>query len=327
MKILVYDMEPFEEADFSELGQQMGIDLTCVKEPLTLETAALAKGYDGVSILGWSKADRTVLEKLRDLGVKALSTRTIGYDHIDTTAARELGISVSNASYSPHNVADFTIMLLLMLLRNAKVSVCRALVNDFSLDGMQGREVHSLTVGIIGTGKIGRTVIRNLKGFGCRILAYDIYPDAETASMAEYVDLDTLYAQSDVISLHMPLTKDNYHMINRDSISRMKDGVLLINTARGGLVNTEDLIDALEKQKVGGAGIDTLEEEAGVAHIHVGTTIIEKRSLLYLKQFHNVIFTQHYAFFTKEATRSMVYSGLAGIANVLEGKDNPYQVC
>ena len=218
-------------------------------------------------------------------------------------------------------------MMMLILLRKAKISICRALVNDFSLDGMMGREMRSLTIGVVGTGKIGAAVVRNLSGFGCRILAYAHHPAPCLAGLADYVELDELYARSDIITLHVPLTEQNYHMIDAATLQKMKRGVILINTARGKLIETESLIQALESGQVGGAGIDTLEEESGVMHVHVGTKVIDNRSLLYLKQFPNVLYTQHYAFFTQEATESMVRCGIQSILAGVQGTPTPCEVC
>ena len=181
-------------------------------------------------------------------------------------------------------------------------------------------------MGVIGTGKIGAAVIRNLSGFGCRMLACAHHPDSSLAGMAEYVELDQLYTQSDIVTLHVPLTQANYHMIDAEALGKMKPGVILINTARGQLIDTESLIAALESGQVGGAGIDTLEEESGVMHVHVGTRIIDNRSLLYLKQFPNVVYTQHYAFFTQEATESMVLCGLRSILDGSRGISTPCEV-
>ena len=315
MKLIAYDVI-----------EELGVELILEHRSLTPETLALAEGCEGVSVIGYSRVTRNILEGLKSMGIFQLSTRTVGFDHIDVKAAKELGIHVSNARYEPYNVADFTVMMMLILLRKAKISICRALVNDFSLDGLKGRELRSLTVGIIGTGRIGSTVIHNLSGFGCRILACDSYMNPAIRDMAEYVDLDTIYREADIISLHVPMTEENYHMINKDSIAKMKDGVILINTARGALINSEDLIDALEKEKIGGAGIDTVEDEEGIVHVHVGTNIVEKRSLLYLKQFPNVVFTQHYAFFTEEASESMVRCGIQSIYNGASGMENPFEI-
>lgn len=321
MKLIVYDMLDFEAEQLAKMQQESQDEIILHKEHLTPETLPLAEGCEGVSILSYSKVDRDLLGRLKAMGVQYLSTRTIGYDHIDIAAAQELGVHVFNAFYQPNNVADFTVMMILLLLRKAKISICRALVNDFSLDGLQGREMRSLTIGVIGTGKIGAQVIRNLSGFGCRILAYSHRREPSLEKLVTYVDLDELYAQSDVITLHIPLNEKNYHMINSESIRKMKKGVLLINTARGQLIDTEALIHALEEKAVGGAGIDTLEEETGVMHVHVGTAIMDdKRSLMYLKQFPNVIYTQHYAFYTKEATESMTRCGITSIQSCARGQ-------
>ena len=325
MKVISYETKEFERSAFRR-AEELGLEIRHVTETLTAENVGLAAGCKGVTTLGFSDLRAAMLEQLAEQGIRYLATRTVGYNHIDLEAAVRLGIRVSNASYDPYNVADFTVMIILMLLRKAKVSVCRALVNDFSLDGMLGREMRNLTIGVIGAGKIGRAVIRNLSGFGCRILAYDPYVKPEQVPQAEFTELDRLYRESDVITLHMPLTGENRHMINREAISRMKDGVLLVNTARGGLINTDDLIRALEEEKLGGAGIDTVEGEEGICHIDLRTRIVDRRNLFYLKQFPNVIFTQHYAFFTEEATAAMVSSALNSLALFRDGKPNPYEV-
>lgn len=326
MKIFVYDVADFERDILETIRRETKDEIILSDKHLTLETLEVAKRFDGVSVLGYSHVDKSILTKMKEYGIMHLSTRTIGYDHFDMAAARELGIHAYNAYYSPNNVADFAVMMMLIMLRKAKISICRALVNDFSLEGMMGREMRSLTVGVVGTGKIGSTVIKNLSGFGCRILACDKYKNPVVEELAEYVDLDILYAESDIITLHTPLNDENYHMINDETIRKMKKGVILINTARGQLIDTESLIKALEEEHVGGAGIDTLEEEAGIMHVHVGTKIVDKRSLLYLKQFPNVLYTQHYAFFTREATESMIRCGITSIQSGLRGESTPCEI-
>ncbi len=324
MKIIAYETKDFERADFARAGEY-GLEVTHCTEPLTQDTLALAAGCEGITTLGFSRLDRHMLRQLADLGVKYVATRTIGFNHIDVDAAHDYGLRVSNAQYAPYNVADFTVMLMLMLLRKAKVSICRALVNDFSLDGMCGREMRNLTIGIIGTGRIGRTVIANLSGFGCRILAYDPYAQGELPH-AERCGLDTLYRESDIISLHMPYTEENRHFLRENSFRLMKRGVLIVNTARGGLINTQDLIAALESGQVGGAGLDTIESEEGIVHSDLRTRIVDRRDLFYLKQFPNVIFTSHYAFFTEEATASMVECALKSLSAFGRGEANALEI-
>lgn len=326
MKIYVYDLMDFEKSALETIVAESPDEITLSIEHLTAETLSKAEGCDGLSILGYSRVDDALLAKMEERGIYHLSTRTIGFDHIDVKAAAKRGIHVYHAYYSPHNVADFTVMMILIMLRKAKISICRALVNDFSLDGIMGREMRSLTIGVIGTGNIGSTVIRNLSGFGCKIIAYDLRRSPAVEGLATYVDMDTLCRESDVITLHTPLTGDNYHMINRETIAKMKKGVILINTARGQLVDTAALIEALESEQVGGAGIDTLEEEAGVMHVNIGTRIVDKRSLLYLKQFPNVLYTQHYAFYTQEAIMSMARCGVDSIRDGAAGRKSPCEI-
>ena len=209
------------------------------------------------------------LEALAKLNVHYISTRTIGYNHIDLEQAEKLGIHVCNASYAPNGVADFTIMMMLMCLRQYKQALWRGQVNDFSLSGLMGREMKDLTVGVMGTGRIGAQVIRELSGFGCRILAYDVRKNPAVTPPAIYVDLDTLYAESDIITLHMPLFDSTKEIINRESIGKMKKGVVLINCARG---------------------------EEKIIHQDHKTDILADRNWFYLHQFRNVIMTQHMAF-------------------------------
>lgn len=325
MKVISFETREFETAEF-EKAKEYGLEMTLLPEKLSLENAELARGYEGVTVLGFSDLHAPVLKKLADCGVKYVTTRSIGYNHIDVQTAKELNLRVSNAHYDPYNVADFTVMLMLMLLRKVKISICRALVNDFSLDGMCGKEMRSLTVGIVGAGKIGKAVIENLSGFGCKILVYDPYANPGHIPHGQLTDLDTLYKESDIVSLHMPLTEENRHIVNRDTFAKMKRGALLINTARGGLVNTQDLIEALESGQIGGAGVDTIESDEGIAHVDLGTRIVNRRDLFYLKQFPNVIFTSHYAFFTEEATSAMVQCAIKSLALFRDGKENPYEI-
>ncbi len=325
MKIISFETKDYELADFAR-AKEYGLEATLNTQPLTRENLSAADGYEGVTTLGFSDLRAPVIEELARRGVKYLATRTVGFNHIDLGAAKQCGIRVSSAFYEPYNVADFTVMLMLMLLRKAKISVCRALVNDFSLDGMCGREMRHLTVGILGAGRIGRAVIRNLSGFGCTILYYDPCVPEGGIPGAQAADPDTIYRTCDILSLHMPLTGENRHMINADVFAKMKPGALLINTARGGLVDTQALTEALESGRLGGAGLDTIESEEGAVHIDLRARIVAKRDLFYLKQFPNVIFTSHYAFFTEEAASAMVQCALKSLSLFERGEKNPYEI-
>ena len=261
-----------------------------------------------------------MLEALGKLGVRYLSTRTIGVDHIDVAAARELGIRVSHAAYPPAAVADFTVMLMLLVLRHYKPAMWRQNVNDYSLKGLMGRSLHCLTVGVVGTGSIGAAVIRNLSGFGCRILAYNLADCEELHPYADFVDLDTLYRESDVITFHVPATPETRRMVNRESLARMKDGVVLINTARGELMDIDAITEGIETEKIGSLAMDVFEHEQGIYHADRKTDILKNKDMVYLRQFPNVVLTQHMAFYTEESIVSMVDCGIHSLLDMKEGR-------
>ncbi|MDO4299747.1 MAG: D-isomer specific 2-hydroxyacid dehydrogenase family protein [Lachnospiraceae bacterium] len=313
MKIIVYEARPDEYQDLHDQAAQLDIQLDITDEIPSLDNSSRALGCDGVSILGQGKIDRELLDVYQKSGVRYISTRTIGYNHIDIAYAEKIGIRVCNACYPPNGVADFTVMMMLMCLRHYKQALWRGQVNDFSLTGLQGREMKDLTVGIIGTGKIGGQVIQNLSGFGCRMLAYDHRENPSAAKLAEYVTMDRLLTESDIISLHVPLLESNRHMINRETIRKMKDGVILINCSRGELADMEALIEGIENEKIGALGIDTSEGEEGIIHEDHRTDILSNRNWFYLHQFRNVIMTQHMAFYTDSAVAHMVACGIRGI--------------
>ena len=326
MKIYFYEVKDYEIPFINKYAEEYGYEADYTTELLSSENAALSFGYDAVSTLGFSRGDGEIMRLLAKNGVKYFSTRTVGYEHVDVNAAKENGIKSFRANYSSSNVADFTVMLILMLLRKCKVSVCRSLVNNFSLDEMMGRDLKSLTVGVIGTGRIGFNVIKNLSGFGCRILCNDKFPNDAVKAYAEYRPLDDLYAECDIITLHTPLTGENRHIIDAAAIDKMKKGVLIINTARGALIDTEALIHGIESEKIGGAGIDTVEGEDGICHVDIKTRISNKQNLFYLKQFPNVIYTPHIGFFTEEAVGQMVESAFKGVALAEKGGENKFEI-
>ena len=326
MKIFVYEVRGDEREALARASEQFGAELSLSEEVPSLENAGLAAGCEGVSVLGQGKLDKTLLRTFRELGVKYLSTRTVGYNHIDLAAAKELGIRVCNARYDPNGVADYTVMLILMCLRHYKQALWRGQVNDFSLYGMQGRELRNLTVGIIGGGRIGRQVARNLSGFGCRILISDHHPAPEIEAIAEYVPFDTVIRKSDIITIHAPYRMENYHMINAKTIESMKDGVVIINCSRGELADNEALIEGIESCKIGALGIDVAEGEEGIIHADHRVDILANRNLFYLRQFRNVVMTQHMAFYTREAVESMVQCGIGGIVSMAEGKPWPTEL-
>ena len=326
MKVAVYSYRAFDEGlYFEKIAKELGMELVLCPDAPDMENAALAEGCDYLSVIT-TKIDAALVERFHDLGVKMISTRTIGYDHIDLKKAKELGVKISNATYSPNSVADYALMLMLMTTRRMKMIMNKAAIQDFSLPGNIGKELPDMTVGIVGTGRIGETLIRHLSGFGCKILAYDLYEKDSVKQFATYVPLDTLYRESDIISLHIPASEKDYHMISGEVMDTMKDGVILINTARGSLIDSRALIDHIESGKIGAAGLDVVENEFGMYYYDKKTDVMDNRELAILKSFHNVVVTPHMAFYTNEAIRDMVYSSLKSYRLEADGEKNPWLI-
>lgn len=318
MKICAYEVREDERESFERIAAQCGVEVTLNEEVPSLDSASLARGCEGVTTLGQGQIHAALLDTWADMGVKYLSTRTIGYNHIDLTHAEQVGMKVCNACYPPSGVADFTIMLMLMCLRHYKQALWRGQVNDFSLNGLKGRELGNLTVGVLGTGRIGQAVIQRLQGFGSSILAYDPHPNPVLSKQIEYVSRDELFARCDLITLHMPLTPATHHIINKESLAKMKDGVVIINCARGDLADVDALIKGIETEKIGALGLDVVEFEEGITHVDHRIDILSNRHMAYLRQFRNVVMTQHMAFYTDTAVNSMVNCGVKGIVEMAQ---------
>ncbi|MDR1410745.1 MAG: lactate dehydrogenase [Spirochaetaceae bacterium] len=325
MKILAYSRRPDETRPFEHFCRDFGVELLALTEPPTLQTIPRAEGFSAVSIIT-TPLNGEFLCGFYNRGVRFISTRSIGYDHIDTRAAKALGIRIGNVSYSPDTVANYAVMFMLMAVRKVKAIVRLAQSQDYSLAGVQGREMRNLTVGIAGTGRIGKKVIGNLTGFGCRILAFDKYESEEVRASAEYVSWEELIAKSDLISLHMPAAQDNYHIVNAESIARMKDGVYIINTARGSLIDTDAFLDAVESGKIGGAALDVVEDEQGLYYNNLRGQVIPNRALAALRSYPNVIITPHTAFYTDQAVSDMVENSLRSCIAFIKGEDNPWEI-
>ncbi len=322
MKIYAFEVRPDEQAMFDSLSTEE-LEITTSPEILTLDNIGLAEGCEAITTLGMTKWNAPLLKKASELGVKCISTRTIGYNHIDLNACKEYGINACNVSYGPDSVADFALMLMLIALRKYKPAVYRQNVNDFSLGGLQGKTINGMTVGVVGTGKIGFAVIKRLKAFGATVICNDRHVNKKVEELAEYVSLDELYKRADMITYHIPLTAESARMVNSYTINQMKDGVVLINTARGELMNVEDLINGIESQKIGALATDVFDGELNIYHESHINDIISNREMAYLRQFPNVVMTQHMAFYTESAVAEMVKNGVEGPIAVLNGK--PWQ--
>lgn len=326
MKIFMYALRKYDELKYCRQYQkEMNIDFAFTTEYPSLDNAVLAKGCDAISTTPCDMS-APLIERFHELGVRYITCRSIGYDHVDLKKATECGIRVSNVSYTPDGVANYAIMLMMMCLRRMPHILKRSELQDYTLKGKLGRDISSCTVGIIGTGKIGTTVIRHLSGFSCKLLAYDNYQNSLAAKYASYVDLDTLLEESDIISLHTNATDENYHLICARTIQKMKSDAIIINTARGKLINTDALIQALENGKIGAAALDVLEKEDGLYYHDRMGNVITNHHLSILRSFPNVILSPHTAFYTEENVDDMVKGCFESLLSFELGQDNIHEV-
>jgi D-lactate dehydrogenase len=301
MKTAIYSFRKFEEPYYEKIKADKEkfhfFDLT-----LSIETARLSKGYDAISLFVSDDASAPVLEILHTNGIRFIALRSAGYNNVDLVKAKQLGIKVARVpAYSPFAVAEHAVALILALNRKLIRSHYRVMEQNFSLDGLTGFDMNGKTVGIAGTGKIGKVIARILHGFGCHLLAYDKIEDEEIKQkyQVEYVDFESLCKRSDIITLHLPLNKESKHQVNNSSLDLMKDGVMLINTSRGALVNTKDVVQALKRGRVGYFGMDVYEEEGGLFFEDRSDEILQDDTIARLMTFQNVLITSHQGFLTE----------------------------
>lgn len=323
-KIAVFDAKPYDRATFDKVNEKFGFELIYHKEHLDINNVLLASGTDAVCIFVNAVVDSAVIDRLHSYGIKLIALRCAGFNNVDIAAAAKKGIKVVRVpDYSPHAIAEHTLTLMLCLNRKVHRAFLRTRDSNFSLIGFQGFDMYGKTVGVIGTGKIGKTAIGLFKGLGMNVLAYDLYPDAvfAEANNIKYVSLDELYANSDIITLHCPLTKETEYLISDQSISKMKDGVMIINTGRGKLIHTKHLIDGLISGKVGYAGLDVYEEEGAYFYEDHSDKVMTDDILARLLSFNNVIVTSHQAFFTQEAMGNIALTTMQNILSFFENKE------
>ena len=314
-KIAFFGAKPYDIASFDKVNEKYNYDIRYYKGHLNPNNVVLTQDTDVVCIFVNDTADAAVIDAMVDNGVKLLALRCAGFNNVDLKAAKGKLPVVRVPAYSPYAVAEYSLALMLSLNRKIHRAYWRTRDGNFSLNGLRGFDMHGKTIGIIGTGKIAKILIRLLKGFGMRILAYDLYPDMKFAGEEgiSYVSLDELYRESDIISLHCPLTDQTKYMIDKDSIDKMKEGVMIINTGRGQLINTNDLIEGLKEKKIAAAGLDVYEEEGEYFYEDKSDKIIDDDVLARLLSFNNVIVTSHQAFFTKEALHNIAETTLQNI--------------
>lgn len=323
MKFFIYCFREFDEKEyFDKFAEKYNVEYAYSSEYPSYENAALAEGYDAVSFTP-CPIDKTMIDRFKSLGVRYFSARSIGFDHIDLDYAKSVGIGVSNVSYPPDTVADYALMLMMMSCKKMAHILKRSEVQDYTLRGKIGKNLKDCIVGVVGTGHIGRAVIKRLSGFDCKILAYDPYENEEVKNIAEYVDFDTLLKTSDIITLHTPGSDENNHLLNKSAFDKMKKGVIIVNTARGRLIDTDALIDNLENGKVESAALDVLENEAGLYYANRMGDCIPNRQMAVLRSFPNVILTPHTAFYSREVVSNMAEKTIKCVLDMEAGVDNP----
>jgi D-specific alpha-keto acid dehydrogenase len=311
MGITIYGCGQDEAVLFREMAPRFGVMPTITEAAASEANIELAFGSRCISVGHKTQVTNPTLLALSRAGVEYISTRSIGFNHINLKYAESVGVAVGNVAYSPDSVADYTLMLMLMAVRNAKSIIRRTDAHDYRLSDVRGKELRDLTIGVIGAGRIGTAVMDRLRGFGSRILAHDNHPKAA----AEYVPLDELLRLSDIVTLHTPLTADTHHLLNRRRIAQMKHGAYIVNTGRGSLLDTEALIPALESGRLGGAALDVLEGEEGIFYADCRSKPIESKPLLRLHELPNVLISPHAAYYTDHALSDIVENS---IINCLE---------
>ncbi len=322
-KIAFFDSKSYDKDTFEKVNKNFGFDIHYYKERLSMNTVSLTQGVDAVCVFVNAECDARVIERMAQNGVKLIALRCAGFNNVDIKAARQYGIKVVRVpAYSPHAVAEYAVTLMMALNRKVYRSVYRTREGNFKLNGLLGFDMYGKTAGLIGMGRIAKELIKILRGFGMNVVAYDLYPDEAFAKeyQVKMVTLDELYEQSDIISLHCPLTEETKFIINNESITKMKYGVMIINTGRGKLIKTEDLIDGLRSHQIGSAGLDVYEEEANYFYEDRSDKMIDDDKLALLLMMPNVIITSHQAFFTQEATHNIAVTTLQNILDFVEDK-------
>jgi len=321
MKTAIFSTKPYDRVFLEAANREHGHELLFLEPRLTAETVPLAFGSPAVCVFVNDQLNAAMLADLAREGTRLVALRSAGFNHVDLVAAEELGVTVMRVpAYSPYAVAEHTVGLILSLNRKIHRSYNRVREGNFALDGLLGFDLHGTTIGIIGTGRIGVVFAQIMKGFGCRLLAYDLYPSQEARDLGvEYVDLSDLYARSDIISLHCPLTPDTYHIIDEKALAQVKPGVMLINTSRGALVDTAAVIEALKSGQVRYLGLDVYEEEEDLFFEDLSGEVIQDDLFARLLTFPNVLVTGHQAFFTRNALQRIAETTIGNITAFEQG--------
>ena len=321
-RIIFFDIKDYDREFFEKYGKNYNYEMSFFKSRLSLENVHLTKGYDVVCAFTNDDIGKETIDAMAENGVRLVAMRCAGFNNVSLKDIHNRFKVVRVPAYSPHAIAEYTVGLILAVNRKINKAYVRTREGNFSINGLMGVDLYGKTAGIIGTGKIGQILIKILKGFDMKVIAYDLFPNQKVAEELgfEYVSLDELYANSDIISLNCPLTKDTQYMINRRSMLKMKDGVILVNTGRGQLIDSADLVEALKDKKVGAVALDVYEEEEDYFFEDKSTQVIEDDILGRLLSFYNVLITSHQAYFTKEAVEAITVTTLNNIKDFVEGK-------
>ncbi|WP_310490342.1 2-hydroxyacid dehydrogenase [Chamaesiphon sp. VAR_69_metabat_338] len=318
MKVAIFSAKSYDRQFFTAANSQHQHQLTFLEPKLDRHTAILAKDATAVCIFVNDEVDKDTLKALASDRVSLIALRSAGYNNVDVQAAKNLGIKLVRVpAYSPYAVAEHTVGLILTLNRKLHRAYNRVREGNFSLEGLLGFDLHGRTIGIIGTGRIGAVAAQIMTGFGCKVIAYDPFPNPQCEAIGvEYMELSQLFFQSDIITLHCPLTPENHHLINKEAIAQMKPHVMLINTSRGALIDTNAIITALKSSQIGGLGLDVYEQESELFFEDRSDRIMQDDTFARLMTFPNVIITGHQAFFTEDAMRAIAEVTLANITEI-----------
>ena len=322
-RIVFFGAKSYDRESFDKVNEKFGFELKYFKAHPTLDNVSLTQGATAVCVFVNDPVNADIVRAMADHGVKLIALRCAGYNNVDLQAAAEGGIRVVRVpAYSPHAIAEYALALMLAADRHIPRAVTRTRDGNFSLQGLLGFDLYGKTLGVIGTGKIAKVLVRMLSGFGMTILGYDPYPDEEFAlvNAMQYVSLDELFQRSDIITLHCPLTPETRYVINAESIAKMKDGVMIVNTGRGQLIDTNALIEGLKTRKIGSAALDVYEEEGNYFYEDTSDAVIVDDTLARLLSFNNVYVTSHQAFFTREALHNIANTTLRNVKDFVEGK-------
>ena len=324
MKVAFFDTKQYDMPSFEKLGKENNIKFKFYETKLNEDTVALAKGCDAACVFVNDTVNAAVIDRLCELGVKVLALRCAGYNNVDIKYAKDKIKVVSVPAYSPYAVAEHAMALLLTSIRRVHKAFIRTRDHNFSLNGLTGFDLHGKTVGVVGTGKIGRIFINICRGFGMNVIAYDKFPAKDSG--IDYVELDELFSRSDIISFHCPLTEETYHMIDSKSIDKLKKGVVIVNNSRGALIDAEALLEGIKARKIGAACLDVYEEEADVFFQDFSGHIIADDTLARLISMPNVIVTSHQAFLTEEALHNIAETTVSNILACVKGEECPNEL-